>query len=99
VSLGPAEILVILVVALLIFGPTRLPDIGRQIGAAVREFRRFQQTARRDLDNVLAEDVSDHAEPAPRLPPKDDIASSDNAGSDPPASPEPADQPDTGTKE
>jgi TatA/E family protein of Tat protein translocase len=87
VSLGPAEILVILVVALLVFGPHRLPEVGRQVGRTMREFRRWQHTMRRDLDEVFGhDDVSDAshaAQPAPTLPPK---------RADPePADPEPAD--------
>ena len=52
-SVGPAEILVILIVALLVFGPQRLPEVGRQVGAAVRELRRMQDTVRGELDMVL----------------------------------------------
>ena len=52
-SLGPAEILVILVVALLVFGPQRLPEVGRQVGAAMRELRKMQDTVRGELDMVL----------------------------------------------
>ncbi len=70
VSLGPAEILVIFVIALVVFGPNRLPEIGRQVGRGVRELRKFQQTLKADLDDVLADDASDRAEPAPELPPK-----------------------------
>ncbi len=68
-SLGPAEILVIFVIALLVFGPNRLPEVGRQVGKGVRELRKFQHMLKSDLDEVLADDVSDHAEPAPQLPP------------------------------
>jgi TatA/E family protein of Tat protein translocase len=71
VSLGPAEILVILVIALLVFGPNRLPEIGRQVGRGVREFRRFQDSIKGDLGNVFADDATDHAEPAPTLPPRE----------------------------
>jgi TatA/E family protein of Tat protein translocase len=71
VSLGPPEILVILVIALLVFGPTRLPEVGRQIGKGVRELRNFQHSIRSDLEDVIAEDASDGAEPAPTLPPVD----------------------------
>ena len=39
-SLGPAEILVILVVALLVLGPSKLPEAARQVGKAMAEFRR-----------------------------------------------------------
>jgi TatA/E family protein of Tat protein translocase len=72
VSLGPAEILVIFVIALLVFGPQRLPEIGRQVGRGVREVRKFQQSLRSDLDDALAEDVAERAEPAPTLPPLPD---------------------------
>ncbi len=56
-SLGPAEILVILVVALLVFGPQRLPEVGRQVGAAMRELRKMQDTVRGELDTVLHPDA------------------------------------------
>jgi TatA/E family protein of Tat protein translocase len=52
-SVGPLEIMVILVVALLVFGPQRLPEVGRQVGAAVRELRKMQDTVRGELDMVL----------------------------------------------
>ena len=53
-SLGPAEILVILVVALLVFGPHRLPEIARQVGGAMRELRKMQDTVRSELRHGLA---------------------------------------------
>jgi sec-independent protein translocase protein TatA len=40
---GGSEILVILLVALLIFGPRKMPEIGRSIGQALRELRRTSQ--------------------------------------------------------
>lgn len=52
-SVGPEKILVILMVALLVFGPRRLPEVGRQVGAAVREFRKMQDAVRGELDMVL----------------------------------------------
>lgn len=75
-SLGPAEILVILLIALLVFGPKRLPEVGRQVGRAARELRKFQQSLRSDLDEVFTVDASDQAAPPPSLPPKavDDLA-------------------------
>ena len=45
-NLGPAEILVILVVALLVFGPQRLPEVGRQVGGAMRELRKMQDSVK-----------------------------------------------------
>ena len=54
-SLGPAEILVILVIALLVFGPNKLPDIARQVGRGMREFRRVQQHLGGELRDVVSE--------------------------------------------
>lgn len=42
-GLGPTELLIILGVVLLIFGPSRLPEIGRAIGRGIREFRSAAQ--------------------------------------------------------
>jgi len=95
VNLGPAEIIVILVVALLVFGPTRLPEIGRQVGKGVREFRKFQRSLSSDINDVLADDVSDRAEPAPTLPPRDkpavvpDVDVKDTASAEPETPPAP----------
>jgi sec-independent protein translocase protein TatA len=52
-QIGPAEILVILLVGMLVFGPKRLPEIGRQVGRGMRELRRFQDTVKGELDEVL----------------------------------------------
>lgn len=40
--LGTPEIMTVLVIALLVFGPEKLPDIGRQVGKAYREFDRMR---------------------------------------------------------
>jgi sec-independent protein translocase protein TatA len=39
-SVGPTEILLIVLLALLLFGAGRLPEIGRSIGAGLRDFKR-----------------------------------------------------------
>jgi sec-independent protein translocase protein TatA len=87
-SLGPAEILVILVVALLVFGPNKMPEIGRQLARGVREFRKIQQHLSSELQGVVSEldlDGSTSAEPTPggdpppMLPPKD-ATTVDDAG-------------------
>jgi len=38
-SIGPAEIVVVLVIALLVLGPKKLPDLGRNLGSGMREFK------------------------------------------------------------
>jgi sec-independent protein translocase protein TatA len=70
-SLGPLEIVVIAVVALLVFGPNRLPEVGRQVGRAMRELRKFQDSVRDELHGVMSSmDATGGVEPAPpTLPP------------------------------
>jgi sec-independent protein translocase protein TatA len=38
-GIGPMELIVVLIVALLVFGPKRLPDLGRSLGGGMREFK------------------------------------------------------------
>jgi sec-independent protein translocase protein TatA len=38
-SIGPTELIIVLVIVLLIFGPKRLPSLGRQLGSGMREFK------------------------------------------------------------
>jgi sec-independent protein translocase protein TatA len=38
-GIGPMELIVVLVVALVIFGPKKLPDLGRSLGGGMREFK------------------------------------------------------------
>jgi len=52
-NLGPFELVAIFVVALLVFGPDKLPEMGRQIGKAVREFRKFQESMQGQVRDVL----------------------------------------------
>jgi sec-independent protein translocase protein TatA len=87
-SLGPAEILVILVVALLVFGPNKMPEIGRQLARGVREFRKIQQHLSSELQGVVSEldlngatppEPTPGGDPPPMLPPKD-ATTVDDAG-------------------
>ena len=38
-TIGPLEIVIVLVIALVIFGPKKLPDLGRSVGQGLREFK------------------------------------------------------------
>lgn len=53
-SIGTTELLVILVVALVVFGPRRLPELGRKLAKGMSEFRRvsddFKRTWEREVD-------------------------------------------------
>ena len=52
-NVGGQEILLILVVALIFLGPTRLPTAGRQIGKALAQFRQMTSGVQRDLKEAL----------------------------------------------
>jgi TatA/E family protein of Tat protein translocase len=72
-SLGFAEILFILVLALLIFGPKRLPEVGRTLGRALGEFRRATSDLRRSIETEMAvEDEPPRPRPTPPPAPRDD---------------------------
>ena len=55
-NLGPEEIVLILVIALIVFGPKRLPEIGRTVGRSLREFRRASEEIKGQLDLGLGDD-------------------------------------------
>lgn len=38
-NVGPLEIIIVLIIALVVFGPKRLPELGRSLGRGIREFR------------------------------------------------------------
>lgn len=55
--LGIWELLIILVVVLLIFGPRRLPEMAKGIGQSVREFRKGLRDMRNDLDADMTDET------------------------------------------
>lgn len=52
-ELGFAEIIVIVVVCLLLFGPDRIPEIARNIGKARREVTKWQTDLRREIETIV----------------------------------------------
>lgn len=52
-DIGIQELLVIMVLALLVFGPDKLPDLGRRLGRAMREFRRASDEFRTTVEQNL----------------------------------------------
>ena len=59
-NIGPLELAIVLVVVLLIFGPKRLPGLGRQLGTGMREFKE-SITGKGDKDSVVDDDDDDDA--------------------------------------
>lgn len=55
-DIGLQEVLIILVIALVIFGPKRLPEIGKTFGRSLREFRRASSGIREELERGLNDD-------------------------------------------
>jgi sec-independent protein translocase protein TatB len=57
-GIGPTELLVILVIALLVLGPQRLPELARSLGKAIGEFKRATSDLQTELDNarIMLED-------------------------------------------
>lgn len=64
-SIGPLELAIILVIVLLIFGPKRLPGLGKQLGSGMREFK--DSITGRDSDDEPAA-VEQPAAPAQVAP-------------------------------
>ena len=52
-SIGMPELIIILVIALIIFGPRKLPELGRSLGRSIGEFKR----ASNELRNTLEEEI------------------------------------------
>ncbi len=95
-SIGPAEILVVLIVALLVFGPNRMPEIGRQLAKGVREFRRVQQHLTSELHDVVSEfDVGDDPAPVTPAAPTPETPGGDPVPMLPPKAEEPSPPADT----
>ncbi len=67
--IGVPELLILLVVALIVFGPRKLPDLGRSLGRSLAEFKRASTELRSTLDEEI------RAEERKSPPPSTDPAS------------------------
>jgi sec-independent protein translocase protein TatA len=56
-TIGPLELLIVLGIVLLIFGPKRLPGLGRQLGASMREFKDSITSKSGENDDDEADDT------------------------------------------
>jgi sec-independent protein translocase protein TatA len=70
-QLGPAEIIIILAVFLLLFGAKKLPELARSLGRSSTEFRKGLKEGGRDADADESQaEAKDAPAPAPVVPPQ-----------------------------
>jgi sec-independent protein translocase protein TatA len=67
-NVGPLEILLVLIVALVVFGPKKLPDLGHSLGKGIREFKgsvtgETDEAARVEAARVESAPVASHRTP------------------------------------
>ena len=65
-SIGMPELIIILVIALIIFGPRKLPELGRSLGRSINEFKKASNELRSTLeDEIRVEEQRDRTAAAP----------------------------------
>ena len=63
-SIGMSELLIIFVIALIVFGPRKLPELGRSLGKSLGEFKRASNDLRNTLEEEIHVEEQVHREPA-----------------------------------
>ena len=66
-NIGPLEIAIVLIIALLVFGPKRLPELGKSVGKGIREFK--GSISGENDDDEKADEKAQIAAAAPPPPP------------------------------
>jgi sec-independent protein translocase protein TatA len=67
--IGFPELVIIFVVALIVFGPRKLPELGRSLGKGLAEFKRASNELQRTLDDEIRNEEQQKAPaPAPQTP-------------------------------
>ena len=69
-GIGAGEFIIILIVGLIVFGPSKLPEVGRSLGKLLREFRKAQAA----LSETLNEDLEPVKKPAPADKPVEKVS-------------------------
>jgi sec-independent protein translocase protein TatA len=67
-SIGMQELIIIFVIALIIFGPRRLPDLGKSLGKSIAEFKRASNELRNTLEDEIRVEEQKQAKPAAAEP-------------------------------
>lgn len=64
------ELIFILVIALLIFGPKKLPDLGKQLGRGLGEFKRASNDLKRTIEDEMEKATEPSPDPKASVPPE-----------------------------
>ena len=64
-SLGMPEILIILIIALIVFGPRKLPELGKTLGKSLAQFRRASEDFKRQWEDEVTMERQRIEAPAP----------------------------------
>lgn len=64
-SLGTGELILILVIALIIFGPGKLPEVGRSLGKTINEFKKASFEMKKQVEETFKEE--EPAKPEPQV--------------------------------
>ena len=79
-SIGMPELIIILVIALIIFGPRKLPELGRSLGRSLSEFRRASNELKNTLDDEIRQEQQRTTPASPAAPVDPAVPRDPNAG-------------------
>ena len=83
-NIGMPELIIIFVIALIIFGPRKLPELGRSLGKSINEFKRASNELRNTLDEEIRVEEARSTErqraPEPARPQPEDSHGEPQAG-------------------
>jgi sec-independent protein translocase protein TatA len=66
-NIGPLELAIVLIIALVVFGPKRLPELGRSLGRGIREFRGSVSGDHKDDDDEPRQREIPAGDPGPAI--------------------------------
>lgn len=92
-SLGTTEIIFILVIALIIFGPRKLPQLGRTIGESLAQFRRASEDFKRSWEQEITMEEKRLQSSAPLPSPRSSTSTEPSGTPTPATHPEPEQDP------